>query len=292
MASILGIGVATCDIVNVVADYPDEDAKVRALEQRISRGGNATNTLVVLSQLGHRCHWGGVLAGDEPSRMITAELEEYAVEFRDCPRHAGTTPTSYILLSRATGSRTIVHYRDVPEFSYRDFSRIAGTPYDWVHWEGRNIDETCQMLAHVRDNHPAVTCSVEIERARPGIERLFDQAQVLIFARAYVEAAGWTAPEAFLESMHGRIPHATLVCPWGAQGAVGISRDGRRAASPAFPPPRVVETVGAGDTFNAGLIDALVNGGDLSAALEHGCRLAGAKCGRSGFHLDIDAGPW
>lgn len=68
MSRILAIGIATLDIVNLVADYPPEDSEVRALDQRVSRGGNATNTLVVLSQLGHRCSWGGVLAEDADSR--------------------------------------------------------------------------------------------------------------------------------------------------------------------------------------------------------------------------------
>jgi hypothetical protein len=51
MAKILGIGIAALDIINTVDGYPNEDAEVRAINQRVCRGGNATNTLVVLSQL-------------------------------------------------------------------------------------------------------------------------------------------------------------------------------------------------------------------------------------------------
>src|SRR3569623_1531043 len=135
MARILGIGTATLDIINRVDGYPAEDSEVRALARRISRGGNCPNTLVVLSQLGLRCDWGGVLAEEPDAARITPD------------------------------------------------------------------------------------------------------------------------------------------------------RDGELYHSPAFPPPRVVDTLGAGDTFNAGLIDARVRGLAVREALEQACRLAGRKCGQEGLYF-------
>ena len=53
--------------------------------------------------------------------------------------------------------------------------------------------------------------------------------------------------------------------------------------SPAYPPPRLEDTLGAGDTFNAGFIHKLSTGHPVSTALTFACQLAGAKCGMSGF---------
>ena len=53
--------------------------------------------------------------------------------------------------------------------------------------------------------------------------------------------------------------------------------------SPAFQPPCVVDTIGAGDTFNAGLINARLQGLSLADALSAVSRLAGRKCGQQGF---------
>ena len=50
MAQILGIGIATLDIINEVDGYPVEDSEQRALAQRQRTGGNVTNTLTVLRQ--------------------------------------------------------------------------------------------------------------------------------------------------------------------------------------------------------------------------------------------------
>jgi ketohexokinase len=289
MARVLGIGVATYDVINTVETYPPEDAKVRIIARRVARGGNAANTLEVLSRLGHRCSWGGVLARDAASQWIMDELRRCGVETRHGRITAdGTAPTSYILLSRATGSRTIAHYRDLPEFGDGDFAAIDLSDYDWIHFEGRNIAATEKMLQSLALRHRRAVCSVEVERPREDIERLFDHADVLLFSRDYVRGAGWGDAPAFLAHMHRRLPQRRMVCTWGEEGAYGVSPDGEVVHSPARPPPVVVETVGAGDTFNAGVIHTLAGGGALAEALETGCRLAGAKCGRVGFDLTAD----
>lgn len=49
-------------------------------------------------------------------------------------------------------------------------------------------------------------------------------------------------------------------------------------------PPRVVDTVGAGDVFNAGMVHALAMGADTPRALEIATRLAGRKVDQTGCH--------
>jgi ketohexokinase len=193
-AAVLGVGIAVRDIVNVVAEYPPEDAEVRALERRTARGGNCANTLDVLVQLGHRCAWAGVLAGDDGAGFIAEDLTRRGIDHSHARRLAGgATPTSYITLSRATGSRTIVHYRDLPELAAADFARQPLDGLDWVHFEGRNPVETAQMLARVRCERPDLPISVEIEKPREGIEQLFCGVDVLIVARTYAESVSAAA---------------------------------------------------------------------------------------------------
>ena len=168
---ILGVGIATLDLVNEVDGYPQEDAEVRAISQRRRLGGNVANTLGVLAQLGHACTWCGTLGGDDGAREILAGLNARGIDAGPCVRHpGGATPTSYVTLSRATGSRTIVHHRNLPELTAGDFAAVDLTGRDWVHFEGRAPTETAAMLRRCATDRPGLPVSVEIEKPRDGIE--------------------------------------------------------------------------------------------------------------------------
>lgn len=52
---------------------------------------------------------------------------------------------------------------------------------------------------------------------------------------------------------------------------------------PAYPPDAIVDTLGAGDTFCASVIFALVNGKELQEALRFGNKIAGSKIGFYGY---------
>jgi len=281
MAAILGIGIATLDIINTVDGYPDEDAELRAIKQRVCRGGNATNTLVVLSQLGHNCTWGGVCVDEPDGQRILEDLAYNGIDTSPCRiEFRGKVPTSYITLNQRNGSRTIVHYRDLPEFSFADFQMIHFLAFDWLHFEGRNVVETARMLERVRQICPLIPVSLEVEKPRSHIEQLFSKADVLLFSKVFAQG---NEPALFLQKMQRQAPRARLVCAWGKDGAYGLETDGTLCYSPAYPPLRVVDTLGAGDTFNAGIIDSLCRQQDLPTALNYACRLAGKKCGQLGL---------
>jgi ketohexokinase len=284
MARVLGIGIATLDIINSVDGYPAEDAEVRALNQQLRRGGNCANTLVVLQQLGHHCAWGGVLAAEADARPVRQDLERHCIDLGATRIiDHGKIPTSYITLNRRNGSRTIVHYRDLPEFGYADFARIDLRGYDWLHFEGRNVAETRRMLGLAEETVPGTPRSVEIEKPRPDIERLFPLAHILLFSRHFALAHGYEEPRRFLEAIAAETPAVPRFLAWGEAGAYGLDHDGRLCHSPAYPPPQMVDTIGAGDVFNAGIIDALLRGVAPQKALHQACRLAGGKCGREGL---------
>ncbi|MCF6210558.1 MAG: PfkB family carbohydrate kinase [Gammaproteobacteria bacterium] len=293
MANILGIGIATLDIVNHVAAWPAEDEEVRALAQDVRRGGNVTNTLVVLSQLGHRCRWAGTLADDSGSAAIRNDLMQYDIDTAHVQQIPGAhAPTSYIALNVHNGSRTIIHYRDLPEYGLDAFHRIDLQALDWLHAEGRNVVAVAEMLKDARRQYPQLPLSVEIEKPREHIEQLCGLADLLIYSRHYalhqLGAEAPITPEAiantFLRRQQQRAPQAIHVCSWGEHGAYGLAPDSELFHSPAFTPPKVIDTLGAGDTFNAGLIHARLAGQGLTDSLRSACRLAGDKVGRHGFH--------
>jgi len=287
MARILLVGTATLDIVYSLDRYPAEDAEVRAQGLRVCRGGNAANTAVVLAQSGHACSFFGVLADAPETAVIDRDLALHGVDSSACPRLAGRPPTSSIYLSGP--HRTIVHYRDLPELLAEQFSPLDLSVFDWVHFEGRNVSQLLLMLARVRAQRPDVRISLELEKPRDGIEMAWEMADVLICSRGYASHCGHDDPVAFLVWMREKLPGTVLVAAWGESGAYGMAMNGAEVVhQAAMLPEQVVDTLGAGDTFNAGLIGGLVRGHVLPEALRTACRLAGKKCGVHG----LDVGNW
>ncbi len=287
MARILIVGNATLDIVNSVECYPKEDQEVRACAQQITRGGNAANTAVVLSQLGHECHWAGTLAQEPDGGLIRADLLHYGVNLDQVHTIAeGKVPTSYIVRSRENGSRTIVHYRDLPEYPYESFASINLDNFDWLHFEGRNVEQLESMMRRAREQAPQLFISLEVEKHRQGMERLMSLADLLLFSRDYAVQQGYEDAVSFLQQFATSLPSIMLSCTWGKEGAWARDSDGESFHAAAHQPAQIIDTLGAGDTFNAGIIDRLVEGDRLEDALQAATRLAGIKCGILGLKLD------
>ncbi len=282
---ILGVGIATLDIINRVERYPEEDGEVRVLSQRRCRGGNATNTLTVLSQLGHDCAWAGVLPQSPDADYIEEVLRGRQIDLRHVHRlTAGRLPTSYITISEENGSRTIMHLRDLPEYRAEWFlETVEPRDFQWIHFEGRDTDELEKMLLTLSAVE-GLQVSVEIEKPRPGIEALFHLPQVLLFSRHYAQSTGHASAESLLKRLARQLggQRPLLFCAWGDQGAWAFDRQGGLLHVPAVRIPRVVDTVAAGDVFNAAVIHALSQAATPLEALQQGCRLAGKSCGMVG----------
>jgi len=283
MATIIGVGIAAVDIVNSTDGYPAEDAEVRALNQSIRRGGNVTNSLVVLSQLGHHCVWLGTLGDDLNSQVITEDLARHNVDFSACEQIENSkTPTSYITLNQNNGSRTIVHYRDLPELSVQSINAVAINRAQWIHFEARNETVTRKMMDTAKVQAPDIPISIEVEKARDQLELLFSGADVYFFSKAFAKTQGFDSAQALLHQYSNKIADALLVCTWGEQGAYALQQQQLFHAPPQMVSP-IVDTIGAGDTFNAGFIHARLNKDDVQIALEKACTLAAKKITLEGF---------
>lgn len=284
MSKIISIGVATLDIVNHVDHYPREDEELRATSQHYARGGNAANTACVLAQLGHQVEFIGSLADDDAARLIQDNFASHAVSTKYCPVHPhSTSPTSYITLNDANGSRTIVHVRNLTELAAGEVNRVPWAEYDWFHLEGRHVSETTQILHAIQSSRIDQPISIEIEKERPHIDSLLQLADVLIFSRAFITGRGFDNAANFFDSLRAQGNTALLVSGWGEYGAYAQEPLGQLLHAPAQPPAQIVDSLGAGDTFNAGVIAALCAGRTLATAITHGCDLAGKKLAQRGF---------
>ena len=76
-------------------------------------------------------------------RLVADGLSRYGIDISAAEwLDSGGMPVSSVLVSKQSGSRTITHFRDLPEYSVAAFTAIDLQQYDWLHFEGRNIGYT------------------------------------------------------------------------------------------------------------------------------------------------------
>ncbi|ORY41211.1 hypothetical protein BCR33DRAFT_718877 [Rhizoclosmatium globosum] len=137
---------------------------------------------------------------------------------------------------------------------------------------------------------PQFTISVEFEKPnRPGLDNLLPKVDVLFFSKWYAEGRGFpNAPTGFLDNIRRECkPGAILFLTWAEQGCFFLVNEVTRPAQTHHvPAPAIfpVDTIGAGDTFAAGILYSLgVLGMDVRSGCEFAVRLATAKCAQVGF---------
>ncbi|GAB6027817.1 hypothetical protein CHUAL_002046 [Chamberlinius hualienensis] len=221
------------------------------------------------------------------------DLEKLNISYDHSVYHENSyCPVSHVILNTQTGSRTIVHSnRGLPEVLYEDFKSINLADYSWIHFEGRCLDQSLMMKSindwnQTQPKDKQLFVSLEMERRSIEYETLAPLADFLFVDKELAITRGIKTKEEAIEKFWIPLkPNATLVFPWGEEGAAyRVGQNGPTQLVRAYPPTNgIVDTLAAGDTFIASAIFALSRGYETSIALDFGCQMAGAKIGFHGF---------
>nr|XP_036865366.1 ketohexokinase isoform X13 [Manis javanica] len=239
-------------------------------------------------------HWPrGLLPSSEKTpSFLVADFRQRGVDVSQVAwQSRGETPCSSCIINNSNGSRTILLYdTNLPDVSATDFDKVDLTRFKWIHIEGRNASEQVKMLQRIEEHNARqspeqkIQVSVEVEKPREELFQLFGYGDVVFVSKDVAKHFGFQSAVEALRGLYSRVRKgAVLICAWAEEGADALGPEGRLVHSDAFPPPRVVDTLGAGDTFNASVIFSLSQGKSMQEALRFGCQVAGKKCGLQGF---------
>nr|XP_034175415.1 ketohexokinase-like [Osmia lignaria] len=277
---ILCVGLTCIDMIQTCWQYPAEDSEQGSLDYRWQRGGNTSNSCTVLSQLGSVCEFFGNLSAEEHLSFLQNDMRKHNIDFSHCPIVENNgCPTSIVILSLSSGSRTILHHnQNLPELTLKNFEQLHLEDYNWIHFEGRNLNEVLSMMQCVENynnmlnysqdsnNKEAgisqipITISVELECPKQELLDLLPYVDVAFISKDFARSRGYDNMSETLKNISEDAKSgATLICAWGDRGAMARTPDNIIVQSPAFPPQKVVDTLGAGDTFNAAVLHFLNN---------------------------------
>ncbi|KAI4262938.1 MAG: hypothetical protein L6R42_001896 [Xanthoria sp. 1 TBL-2021] len=174
-----------------------------------------------------------------------------------------------------------------------EFASLAnklGKTMGWCHFEGRIPDVTLRSIQHLRQCFPNVKISVEVEKpGREGLQDLAALADVVFYSKSWAQANGFKSSEECLRAQATFVSKASLLlCTWGDAGVGALELPSLRYREcPAFKTEgtNTVDTVGAGDTFIAGMLFGLTCRGDwdLDRKLQFANELAGRKVVKEGL---------
>lgn len=269
-------------------------------------GGSPLNVAIGLGRLGHGVDFLTRLGDDAAGRRIIDHLRSSGVRLV-----AGSVGAARTASARADlGTGGAVDYRF--DLSWELTGTPEAAPPQVVHTGSIAAvrDPGCLAVAALVDTY-RLSATVSLDpNVRPEFitdaglarERLIRLVERADLVTASTEDLRWIAPDRepddVAASWLARGP-AVVVLTDGARGAVGFCAAGRATVS--APPVPVLDTVGAGDAFTVGFLDALAAagllGGDrraalrrvdlavLAAALRGGARCAAVTVGRRGADL-------
>lgn len=141
-----------------------------------------------------------------------------------------------------------------------------------------------EMLDYLKSS-AKVPFSVEVEKVGRGFEEFIPHADLVLVSKEVAQYNGCGDMKAACARFSLQLrTGARLVVAWGEAGAACWEAGTGTTVCPAHPPPGgVVDTLGAGDTFNAVVVGSLAAGRGLQDSVQLACRVAGAKVGFRGF---------
>ena len=296
---VLVIGDACVDLMVQVPKKSGSDRQHPPPE--LHGGGTGANTAVALARLNVATTFMGTIGDDSYGRFArsTLEAEGIGTSYVITDHHAYTALVLALIDPQGERSlfgwprRGAAHTQLAPEQIKSEIIQQMA----WVHTTGMCLVEPPSREAVLRGLELARTANIPVSidiNLRLGFEdgqlpeRFVETIRQAVSLANYVFGSGmdeivYLVPTDSFEAAARLLAEdqRTVIVRLGSEGALAVRAGLDAVISPAFP-VEVVDTLGAGDAFNAGFIAAHIEGKPLEEALRWGNAVAALKIGRPG----------
>ncbi|WP_203291308.1 sugar kinase [Maricaulis parjimensis] len=279
---------------------------------RLRQGGDTLNTAIYLSRLGHKPTYFTALGQDPYSDAMIDEWQAEGVRTDLVLRHPVRIPGLYAIETDSSGERSFQYWRgesaarDMFALPESDAAIDAASKADWLYFSGISLSildaagrgRLLDLMAAVRARGGQIVFDPNF---RPRGWPDADEARTLFMALArQIDLVlpslddedllfGAADPQTHIDRWH-EAGARHVIAKQGAKGG-WVSNGETGQAFPVTPADTVVDTTGAGDSFNAGVLAALIEGASLDEAARRGGELARIVVGHHGAIMPAEAMP-
>ncbi len=269
--------------------------------------GGPMNSAVALGKLGGDTHFLGRISKDAFGRQLRQHILEANVKLDLATESSQATSIAVVSLDEEGVASYTFHFHDtanfgwqiddLPELSKDDWLHIASLScivspgaevlLDWMREVRAGVSYDINVRPTVITDPDAYWSKVQpwlrVVGRRGGIVKASDEDIKFLASAAGSGAADSGSDPVDLAGLWvEQYGLGLAVITLGPGGGVAVEPGGNVTRVPGFP-TKVVDTVGAGDTFMAGFLDARVKLGlSLEASLERGAAAASIVCSRRG----------
>ena len=273
---VLAFGNPCADIVLKVDRLPAPGQKVLGHPVGVFAGGTEANVACACAKLGKAAAVFGHVGGDAHAAMLVRAFSEAGVDTDHLDALEAAASASALTLLDSSGERTIV-YQPMPHVAI-DASRVASALGDAAiaYAMPYHLESFLHMSQLARRMSTLVAIDIEsaVAPTPEEMRKRVEAADIVFFNEEGLRAATGQPAEASTLASVLRAGPSVVVVSLGAKGALAMDRS-CFAIQEAFP-TQVVDTTGAGDTFNAAFLVAYLDGLALQEALRFAC--AAASC--------------
>jgi len=235
-------------------------------------GGALANVAVALARLGREVSLRARLSGDGFGLMLREHLTRNGISPRDFVDASQQSTLAIATLSEEGQASYSFYANGTADWGWRPTdlgplqedvealylgSLAAALPPGAAYIESfTQLVRSAGKVVIVYDPNLRPTATPDRDAERLRVERQLRQVNV---AKASAEDLAWLYPDQPVRDVARRwqrIGPDLVVVTLGGDGAFGMTRDGSELTVPPMP-AEVVDTIGAGDAFSAGLIDAM-----------------------------------
>jgi sugar/nucleoside kinase (ribokinase family) len=275
---VVGFGLNAVDHLVAIPRFPHFNTKVRLTSHDQMTGGQVSSAMVGAQRLGLRAAYIGKVGYDNEGRMQIESLQKEGVDCEHVMIAVGAkTQGAVIIVEQFSGERTILWYHDdktriAPDELHREWFTQARV----LHLDGFDTPAALQAARWAHEAGMPVT--IDLDTAYPGIDDLLPNVDCLITSQGLAnELAGTMDEREALKRIHDKYGCYLVSMTQGARGALAYVEE-QFIASPAFRPPVIKDTTGAGDAFRAGFIYGLCKGLSIEETMRAANAVAALQC--------------